>query len=440
MINIASIQIETALSEFKKNIGDEVNMKKRRIVITGLGTVNAVANSIEETWSKLLAGVSGIDRIQCFELTDDFITQIAGEVRNLDAEKYFDRKRLKKIDNYVKYALVATQEAIEDSGFLNSGFDRDRAGVLVASGIGGMLTFEEEAAKLVTKGPKRISPFFIPKMISNIASAEIAIEYNLRGINFNITSACASANHALGTALRTIQYGDADIIVAGGAEASVTPLSVAGFCAMRALSTRNDEPQKASRPFDRDRDGFVMGEGAGVLVLEELEHAQKRGAKIYAELVGYGASCDAYHITAPSENGEGGVRAMKMAIKDACLQPEQIDYINAHGTSTPLNDPNETASLKSVFGDHAYKLKINSTKSMVGHMLGAAAAIEAIICCKSIETKKLHPTINLENPDPACDLDYVPNKAIDFDVNYALSNSLGFGGHNGVIILKKYQD
>lgn len=414
-------------------------MCKRRVVITGLGTLNAVGNSVEETWTNLLAGKSGIDLIKNFELTDEFTSHIAGELKNIDFSEHFDRKRLKKLDNYSQYALISAKQAMEDSGLIDAEFDHDRAGVIVATGIGGMLTFETEAKKLALSGPKRISPFFIPKMIANIASAEIAIEFNLRALNFNISSACASANHGLGTAFRSIQYGDADIMLAGGAEASVTPLAVAGFCSMKALSTRNDEPQKACRPFDRDRDGFVMAEGSGVLVLEEIEHALNRGAKIYAEVVGYGASCDAFHVTAPAENGEGGARAMQNALNDAGIEPSQIDFISAHGTSTPLNDPNESIAIKTVFGDHAYKLKINSTKSMIGHSLGAAAAIEAIVCCKTIETGKIHPTVNLENPDPECDLDYVPGKAIEYDVEYALSNSLGFGGHNGVMIFKKFE-
>lgn len=413
-------------------------MNKRRVVITGMGTLNAIGHSVNETWENLLAGKSGIDLIKNFEVTDEFSSQIAGEVKNLDMTQYFDHKRLKKIDKYSQFALIVAKQAMEDSGLINAEFDHDRAGVIIATGIGGMETFEMEASKMTLKGPKRISPFFIPKMIANIASAEVAIEYNFRGLNFNISSACASANHAMGTAYRTIQYGDANIMLTGGSEASVTALSVAGFCAMRALSTRNDEPQKACRPFDKERDGFIMAEGAGVLVFEEMEHALKRGAKIYAEITGYGATCDAFHITAPAENGEGGARAMKMAIEDAGIDPDKIDYINAHGTSTPLNDPNETAAIKTVFGDYAYKLKISSTKSMVGHMLGAAAAIEAIACCKSIETGKIHPTMNQEHPDPQCDLNYVPNKAIEHEVNYTLSNSLGFGGHNGVLILKKF--
>ncbi|RLC52514.1 MAG: beta-ketoacyl-[acyl-carrier-protein] synthase II [Candidatus Cloacimonadota bacterium] len=414
-------------------------MSKRRVVITGLGTLNAVGNSVEETWENLLAGNSGIDIIKNFEITDDFTSKIAGEIKNLDLMEHFDRKRIKKMDKYTCLAIIAARQAMQDSGLNDTEFDHDRAGCIVATGIGGMLTFEEEAKKLALKGPKRISPFFIPKMIANIASAEVAIEFNLRSMNFNISSACASANHGLGTAFRTIQYGDADIMVSGGTEASVTPLAVAGFCSMKALSTRNEEPQKACRPFDSDRDGFIMAEGAGIIILEEMEHALARGAKIYAEIVGYGATCDAYHITAPAENGEGGARAMKMALDDAKLKPKQLDYINAHGTSTPLNDPNESIAIKTVFGDHAYKLKVNSTKSMVGHSLGAAAGIEAIVCCKTIETGKIHPTINLENPDPVCDLDYVPKAAIDHEVKTALSNSLGFGGHNGVVIYKKFE-
>ncbi len=413
-------------------------MNKRRVVITGMGTLNSVGHNIEETWKNLLAGKSGIDHIKNFEITDEYTSRIAGEVKNYDPREHFDRKRIKKIDKYTQFALIAAKEAFEDSGLHNVIFDHNRVGVIVSSGIGGMLTFETEAHKMDRKGPKRVSPFFIPKMISNIASAHIAIKYDLRALNFNISSACASANHSIGTAFRSIQYGDADIMITGGAEASVTPLAVAGFCSMKALSTRNDEPQRASRPFDKERDGFIMAEGSGILVLEEMEHALKRNAKIYAEIVGYGASCDAYHITAPSENGEGGALAMQMAIDDAGIKPEEINYINAHGTSTPLNDPTETSATKIVFGEYAKKVKISSTKSMIGHTLGAAGGIEAIACCKSITTGKLHPTINYENPDPACDLDYIPNKAIEMEVNYALSNSLGFGGHNGVLIFKKF--
>ncbi len=413
-------------------------MSNRRVVITGMGTINSVGHNVEEMWNNLLAGKSGIDLIKNFEITEEYASRIAGEIKNYDPNEYFEKKRIKKLDHYTQYALIAAKEAFEESGLNDVEFDHNRAGVIVSSGIGGMLTFETEAYKMERKGPKRISPFFIPKMISNMASAEIAIQYKLGALNFNISSACASANHSIGTAFRSIQYGDADIMVTGGAEGSVTPLAVAGFCSMRALSTRNDEPQRACRPFDKERDGFIMAEGGGVVVLEEMEHAVKRGAKIYAEVVGYGATCDAFHITAPAENGEGGARAMQLAIDDAGINPDQIEYINAHGTSTPLNDPNETAAIKTVFGNHAKKLKISSTKSMTGHTLGAAAGIEAIVCCKSITTGKLHPTVNYENPDPACDLDYIPNESINMEVNYALSNALGFGGHNGVVIFKKF--
>jgi 3-oxoacyl-[acyl-carrier-protein] synthase II len=414
-------------------------MSKRRVVITGLGTINALGNNVQETWDNLVAGNSGVGNITRFEITEDYSTRIAAEIKDFDPKEHFDRKHLKKMDTYTQYALYAARQAMEDSGLNNTEFDHDRAGVIAGSGIGGMLTFENEVRKLVKSGPKRISPFFVPKMISNIGVAEIAIEHNLRGINFNVTSACASANHALGTAMRHIQYGDADIILSGGAEGAVTPLTVAGFSAMKALSTRNDDPQKACRPFDKERDGFIMAEGAGILVLEELEHALNRGAKIYAELIGYGATSDAFHITAPAEKGEGGARAAANAIKDAGIRPEEVDYVNAHGTSTPLNDKNETALYKTVFGEHAYNLKVNSTKSMLGHTLGAAGGIEAIACLKSIETGIIHPTVNYENPDPECDLNYVPNKAIECEVNVALSNSLGFGGHNGVVIFRKYK-
>lgn len=413
-------------------------MVKKRVVITGLGTINSVGKNLEETWENLLKGISGIDNIKAFEATDEYSSKIAGEVKDFDPTVYMDKRRARKIDRYTQFALVTAFEAFKDAGLDKFDFDSNRAGAIISSGIGGMKTFEEEAKKIVVKGPKRISPFFIPKMISNIASAEVAIDLNLKAVNFCITSACASANHALGTAFRTIQYGDADIILSGGSEASVTPLAVAGFSAMRALSTRNDEPEKACRPFDQDRDGFIMAEGAGILVLEELQHALNRNAKIYAEIVGYGATCDAFHITAPAEAGEGGARAVKQALADAGIKPEDINYINAHGTSTPLNDPNEAKAYKSVFGEYINNLKINSTKSMIGHTLGAAAGIEAIVCCKSIETGMIHPTINLDNPDPECDLNFVTDKAEEYDIEYALSNSLGFGGHNGVLIFRKY--
>jgi len=410
---------------------------KRRVVITGVGTINALGKNVEETWEGLLAGKSGIDFITHFDASE-YASKIAAEVKDYDATTYFPKKDAKKLDPYTQFALIAATEAVEESGFLNSeSYDPYRSGCITGAGIGGMITYEEEAKKLFEKGPRRISPHFIPKMISNIAAAHVAIKFNLKGINFNCTSACASANHAIGTSFRAIQYGDADIMVAGGAEASVSPLAVAGFANMKALSTSNEDPTKACRPFDKNRDGFIIGEGAGMLVLEEYEHAKNRGAKIYAELIGYSASDDAFHVTSPAADGNAGIYAMNQALKDADLEANKINYINAHGTSTPPNDRTETLIIKNVFGDHAHNLKINSTKSMIGHSLGAAAAIEAIVCCKSIQTGKIHPTVNQETPDPDCDLNYVPNQAIEQEVNYALSNSLGFGGHNSVIILKK---
>jgi 3-oxoacyl-[acyl-carrier-protein] synthase II len=413
-------------------------MSKRRVVITGMGTINSVGKNVAETWQSLLAGKSGVGYITRFDTTD-MPARIAAEIKDYDPLNFFDPKNAKKMDLYTHFALIAASEALKDTGLIDGEYDKERTGVILGAGIGGMLTLEEEAHKLFTGGPRRISPFFIPKMISNIAAAHIAIEYGFKGINFNITSACASANHALGTAFRSIQYGDADIIVSGGTEAAITPMAVGGFCALKALSTNNDEPTKASRPFDLHRDGFVMGEGAAILILEELEHAKARGAKIHAEIVGYGATDDAFHITAPADFGEGSARAITMALKDAGLKPTEVDYINAHGTSTQMNDKYETMSIKSVFGDYAYQVNINSTKSMVGHMLGAAAGIEAQACCLSIKNSKIHPTINQEFPDPDCDLNYVPNLAISQEVNVALSNSLGFGGHNAAIVFKKYQ-
>lgn len=412
---------------------------RRRVVITGLGSITPVGHNVKETWDNLLKGVSGFDFITHFDASN-YSTKFAAEVKNFNSEEHFESKEARKLDLYSQYALVAAREAIKDSGFCAETVDPDRVGVITGAGIGGILTLEEEIGKFIAGGPRRISPFFIPKMISNIAAAHIAIEHGFKGINFNITSACASANHAIGTSFRSIQYGDADIIVSGGTEAAVTPVAVAGFGALRAISTRNDDPKTSSRPFDAQRDGFVMSEGAAILILEELEHAKTRGAKIYAELVGYGATDDAYHITAPLEDGSGSTKCMLLAMKDANVKPQDIQYVNAHGTSTPLNDKGETQSIKSAFGEHAYKLKVNSTKSMVGHMLGAAAGIEALVCCKTIESGWIHPTMNLINPDPECDLDYVPNRAIQMKVDVALSNSLGFGGHNSAIIIKRFID
>jgi len=412
-------------------------MSKRRVVITGMGAITSVGNDVPSTWESLINGKSGVGLITLFDAST-LPTHIAAEVKDFKPEEHFDAKEARKIDRYTQFALVAAREAVRDAGLEDGNHDPDRTGVITGVGIGGILTFEEECVKCHTQGPRRISPFFIPKMIGNIAAAHIAIEHGFKGINFNVMSACASANHALGTAMRSIQYGDADIVISGGVEAGVTPLAVGGFCSMRALSTRNDDPQTASRPFDAQRDGFVMSEGAALLVLEELEHAKRRGAKIYAELAGYGATDDAFHITAPTDTGEGSARSMEMAIRDAGLSISDIQYVNAHGTSTPLNDKGETLAIKHCFGDYAYQLKINSTKSMVGHMLGSAAGIEAIVCVKTIETGVIHPTINLVNPDPNCDLDYVPHTAIRMDVTNALSNSLGFGGHNSSIVIRKY--
>jgi 3-oxoacyl-[acyl-carrier-protein] synthase II len=411
-------------------------MNKRRVVVTGIGTINPIGNNVNETWENLIAGKNGIDLITKFD-TSEFPSKIAGEIKNYDPLQYYDRKELKKIDLYAQYAVIAATEAMVDSGLDKFNFDQFMFGSIIGAGIGGMQTFEEETYKFFKRGARRISPFFIPKMISNMGAAQISIKYGLRGPNYNISSACASANHAIGTSFRFIQAGDADIMITGGAEASVTQMSLGGFCSMKALSTRNDEPSKACRPFDKERDGFIMAEGAGILILEELEHAKKRGAKIYAELAGFGATGDAYHITAPDSEGISGSYAIEKALKEANIAKIDVDYFNAHGTSTPLNDKIETTILKKVFGEHAKNISVNSTKSMIGHSLGAAAGIEAIACVKTITDGIVHPTINYENPDPECDLDYTPNKAIKREVRVALSNSLGFGGHNGVLVLKK---
>jgi 3-oxoacyl-[acyl-carrier-protein] synthase II len=413
-------------------------MSKRRVVITGMGLVSPVGHSVDETWQALLAGKNGVDRITLFDTTE-FTTKIAGEVKNFDPLKYFDRKEARRLDRFTQFAVAAAEEAMQDSGLELDKEDRDRIGVIVGSGIGGMLTFEDEHAKLVTKGPTRMSPFFIPMMIIDMAAGYISIKYNLKGPNFATVSACATAGHSIGTAMRTIQYGDADIVVCGGAEAAIVPSGIAGFNAMKAISTRNDEPHKASRPFDAKRDGFVLGEGGGIVILEELEHAKARGAKIYAEMAGVGFTADAHHITQPAPAGEGAARAMKQALNDAGLQPTDIQYINAHGTSTYFNDKNETQAIKTVFGDYAYELNISSTKSMTGHLLGASGALELIVSVKTINDNKIHPTANYEFPDPECDLNYTPNKAIEKEVHAAISNSFGFGGHNVTLCVKEFE-
>jgi 3-oxoacyl-[acyl-carrier-protein] synthase II len=359
-------------------------------------------------------------------------------VKNFDPLNYFEKKEARKLDRFTQFSLVAADEAVKTSGLDLEKEDRDRIGVIVGSGIGGMDSFEQEHIKLLNQGPRRVSPFFITQMIIDIAAGQISLKYNLKGPNFATVSACATSAHAIGSGLRTIQYGDADIMVCGGGEASVTPMSVSGFNSMKAISTRNDEPEKASRPFDLKRDGFIVGEGAGIVILEELEHALARGANIYGEIAGMGFTADAYHITQPAPGGEGAIRAMRIAVKDAGLQPGDIQYINAHGTSTFFNDRNETAAIKTLFGEHASKINISSTKSMTGHLLGAAGGVEMIISTLAVKNNKIPPTINYEFPDPECDLNYTPNKSIDRDVSAAISNSFGFGGHNVCLCVKKY--
>ena len=410
-----------------------------RVVVTGMGAVAPNGNSVSEYWDALTAGQSGIDHITYFDTTD-FPVKIAGEVSNFDPEQYFERKEVRKLDPFSVYALVASNEAIQMSGLDAGGFDPQRAGVMLGCGIGGITTLLAEHVVLQKRGARRISPFFVTKLISNIAGGQIAIKWDLRGPNQTVTSACASATDAIGLALRLIQSGSADIMVAGGTEASICDLPLAGFSTIRALCNAADPPQSASRPFDKDRGGFVMGEGAGILVLETEKHAQSRGATIIGELAGYGSTNDAFHVTQPAEGGAGAVRAMQLAIEDAGAEPEEVDYINAHGTSTPYNDKNETAAIKTVFGDHARKLKISSTKSMTGHLLGASGGIEAIAALKTIEKQTIPPTINYTTPDPDCDLDYVPNTAEETQVNSVLSNTFGFGGHNAVVFMRKWQD
>ncbi|MGI6686194.1 MAG: beta-ketoacyl-ACP synthase II [Bacillota bacterium] len=409
----------------------------KRVVITGLGVISPVGNNIETFWDSLVQGKSGIGEITYFDTTG-YTTRIAGQVKDFDPTAFLDKKEARRMDRYSQFAMAAAKMAVEDAGLDIEKEDGNRVGVILGSGIGGVATMEEQKQILLEKGPGRISPFFVPMMISNMAAGHISIAFRAYGINETIVTACASGTNAIGDAFKAIQRGVADIIFTGGTEAPITPLSVAGFCAMKALSTRNEEPTKASRPFDKNRDGFVMGEGAGILVLESLEHAQKRGAKIYAEIVGYGSTADAHHITAPAPEGEGAAMCMSEALKDAGLKPEDVDYINAHGTSTDLNDKGETMAIRRVFGDHAEKLAVSSTKSVTGHLLGAAGAVEAIASCLAIKNGVIPPTINYETPDPECDLDYVPNTAREREVKVALSNSLGFGGHNATIAFKKF--
>ncbi len=411
-----------------------------RVVVTGMGTVNAVGNSTDEFWNGMMEGRSGSDLITRFDVTD-YKTKFACEVKNYDPSLHMHPKESRKMDLFTQLAVSASAMAIEDSGIDFEKTDRNRAGVIIGSGIGGMLTYHEQQQQLWKRGgkPDRISPFFIPMMIIDIASGQVAIKWGLKGPNYATVSACATSSHALSDALMIIQRGDADVMVVGGSEAAICPMGVGGFNALRALSTRNDDPATGSRPFDKERDGFVMAEGSGVLVLETEEHAKARGAEIYAEFAGIGLTDDAYHITQPVEGGEGAVRSMLKAIEDAGLTPDDIDYINMHGTSTPFNDKTETAAVKTVFGDRAYKMALSSTKSMTGHMLGAAGAVEAIATVLAMKNGMVPPTINLFNPDPECDLDYTPNKPKKAEIKAAISNTFGFGGHNATLCFKAYE-
>ncbi len=412
-------------------------MEKRRVVVTGIGAVTPLGNDAETTWKNILEGVSGIGPVTRLN-ADDFPAKVAAEVKEFNVENFIDRKDARKMDRFTHYAVAASLMAVKDAELEITDEIAPRVGVWIGSGIGGMETFEQQHETFMNRGYRRVSPFFVPMMIPDMATGQVSITLGARGFNSCTVTACATGTNSIGDAFKVIQRGDADVMVTGGAEAPITKMSFAGFCANTALST-NQDPQKASRPFDKDRDGFVMGEGAGIVVLEDLEHALARGAKIYAEIVGYGATGDAYHITAPAPEGEGGARAMKMALDDAGLAPEEVGYINAHGTSTEYNDKYETMAIKTVFGEQAYKLAVSSTKSMTGHLLGAAGGIEAIFTILALKDGILPPTINLETPDPECDLDYVPNTARRQQVTAAISNSLGFGGHNATIAFRKYE-
>jgi 3-oxoacyl-[acyl-carrier-protein] synthase II len=413
-------------------------MHHRRVVVTGLGTVNPLGNNVKDFWQRVKNAENGIIRITRFD-PKDYSCQIAGEVRDFNAGDFFEAKDARRMDRFTVYAVAASIQAMNDSGLKAGDFDPERAGVILGNGIGGIEILGENFKKLFDRGPKAIHPLLAPMMIVNIAPGNVAMKLNLHGPCIGIVTACASGTDSIGESLRWIREGKVDVMLAGGTEAAITPLGMASFCALQAVATKyNERPDKASRPFDADRDGFVMGEGAGVMVLEELEHAKKRGAPIYAELAGYGCTCDAYHLTAPHPEGIGAVRAMKLAVEDAGLKPEDIDYINAHGTSTPVNDPVETKAIKDVFGEHARNMKISSTKSMVGHLLGAAGGVEGVVTVLAVKEQFYPATRNYEKPDPACDLDYVPNKGYQAPMRAAISNSFGFGGHNGVIAFKRY--
>jgi 3-oxoacyl-[acyl-carrier-protein] synthase II len=414
-------------------------MSLRRVVITGIGALTPIGNNVEELWDGLCNGKNGAGLITKFD-TERFATKFACEVKNFDVEKYIDKKEAKRMDLYTQFAVATSIMAMNDANFDLENTDLERFGVIYGSGIGGMETFETQTTNYITGGPKKISPFFIPMMISDIAAGQISIQFGLKGPNYATTSACATSTHAIADAFFMIQRGSADMMVSGGAEASITPMAIGGFNSARAISTWNDRYTEASRPFDKDRNGFVMGEGAATLILEELEHAKERGAKIYAEIIGAGLTGDAYHVTAPAPEGEGAFRSMREAIRDGGIKPEDVDYINAHGTSTILNDLNETKAIKKLFGEHAYKLSISSTKSMTGHLLGATGALEAIVCILAIKNSIIPPTINLDEADPECDLNYTPKVAVNKNVNYAITNTFGFGGHNSTLLFKKYVD
>ena len=412
---------------------------KRRVVVTGMGTITPVGNDVATTWRSLIEGKSGTAPITKFDASK-FPVRFAAEVKGFDPLQYMDRKEAKRADQYTQYAVAGARQAMTDANLVErNGMDPDRIGVIIGSGIGGLKSFEEQHDVYRERGVTKISPFFIPMFIADIAAGIVSMQFNAKGPNYATVSACATSAHAIGDAFRTIQYGDADIMITGGAEATVTPMAIGGFANMKALSERNDSPETASRPFDKTRDGFVMGEGAGILILEELEHALNRGAKIYAEIVGYGATGDAYHLTAPAPDGEGAQRAMKRALKDAGLEPKDIQYINAHGTSTPANDFNETRAIKAVFGDEAKNVNVSSTKSATGHMLGAAGAVEAVVSAMVVGNGIIPPTINYEHPDPELDLNYTPNASVKREVNAVLSNSFGFGGHNTTLAIKRFE-
>jgi 3-oxoacyl-[acyl-carrier-protein] synthase II len=411
-------------------------LSRRRVVVTGLGIVSPVGIGVPEAWNSIVAGKSGITRITRFD-PSSLTSQIAGEVKDFDPAKYVSPKEVRRFDTFIHYGLAAAIESIKDAGLDFDREQREQVGVCIGSGLGGLPLIEETHKAVLAGGPRKISPFFIPGSIINLISGQLSIMYGLKGPNLAVVTACTTANHSIGEAGRLIEYGDADVMIAGGSESCVSPLGLGGFCAARALSSRNDDPAAASRPWDKDRDGFVLGEGAGVIVLEEYEHARKRGARIYGELAGYGMSADAHHITAPCEDGEGAVRCMVNAMRNAGVNRDQVDYINAHGTSTPLGDIAETVAVKSCFGDHARKLAVSSTKSMTGHLLGAAGGIEAIFSVLALRDQVAPPTINLASPDPQCDLDYVPNTARKMKINVALSNSFGFGGTNGSLVFRR---